>query len=336
MTSLPLASVITPCYNHEKYLDEYFEGLLSQTYTHVELIFLDDGSADGSWEKVMSYESRLKNKFSKVILERHENIGFLPEVASALERAAGEFFCLIGSDDTYLPTMLEEVVTYLLAHPEKGMVHGDTDYVYDDRIERQHWKSTGRQIPQGFVFEDLLKRNFVMMCSACFRTDLLRRHGNFKNYTDRNYVVEDYPLLLDLARHTEFGYIDKSLARYRVLSESMSHSKDPNKLLQFCKSIYRIKRDYIKKYGAADKYRLLANKGWFRSLYYVGYDLDMKETAFQGYKWLRKNYPEEYGNYWHRARALSMHNRFTWKVVKEIERRQVLHKTKKFLKLVPQ
>ncbi len=327
----PLVTIATSCYNHEKYLDEYFEGLLAQTYTNVELIFFDDGSTDESWKKVQSYESRLKNKFSKVILEHHSNIGFLPEVDLALSRATGEFFCLIGSDDSYLPTMIEEVSSYLVAHPEKGMVHGDTDYVYTDKIEQRHWKTIDKKIPEDFVFEDLLKDNFVMMCAAAFRTELLRRHCSFKEYIRRGYLMEDYPLLLDLAKHTQFGYIDKSLARYRVLPESMSHSKDPKKAFGFWESGYRIRLDYIKKYGAADGHRIRADRSYFGALYYVGYEKNVKEATLKGYQWLRKNYPEEFGTYWHQARVFSTGNPWLWEFIRKIEKRKIIYKTKKFL-----
>ena len=58
----PLVSVITPCYNGEKFLHRFLDSVLNQTYTNVEFIFINDGSFDKTEEIVFSYKERLKSK----------------------------------------------------------------------------------------------------------------------------------------------------------------------------------------------------------------------------------------------------------------------------------
>ena len=51
----PLVSIITPCYNGETYLSRFFESILNQTYSNLELIFVNDGSTDKTESVVQEY-----------------------------------------------------------------------------------------------------------------------------------------------------------------------------------------------------------------------------------------------------------------------------------------
>lgn len=331
MSDTPLVSIVTSCYNHEQFLDDYMAGLLSQTYSRLELILVDDGSSDESWEKIKSYEGRLRNKFERVIFERHENRGLIRELAFALKRATGEFFCITSSDDVYLPHMIEECVSYLLAHPDRGAVHGDTDYVYEDRVEESHWKSAGRRIPEGLIYEALLEDNFIMITAACFRTEWVRRHVDFNAYASRDYLLEDYAMCLDLAKLVPFGYIDKSLARYRVLAQSMSHTNDPGKGFRHWKSCFQIKLDSMAQGGATETLRTRIEGHFYKGLYRYGYDLCLKEDCWRGYRWLVETSPEEYKTHWHLLRALSTRHRFLWRFIKKIQETRVVYRIREWL-----
>ncbi len=59
MNSHPKISIITPCYNHEKYIAETIESVLSQGYPNLEYIVIDDGSTDKSWEIIQKYKDKL-------------------------------------------------------------------------------------------------------------------------------------------------------------------------------------------------------------------------------------------------------------------------------------
>ena len=53
-----LVSIITPCYNGEDYLPQFFESVLNQTYPNIELIFINDGSTDNTEKVALSYRDR--------------------------------------------------------------------------------------------------------------------------------------------------------------------------------------------------------------------------------------------------------------------------------------
>ncbi len=324
MTAQPLITVFTSCYNHEKYLDEYFQGLLAQTYQNVQLIIVDDSSSDQSWEKIRSYEEKVRAKFPSVIVERHENIGPIRELIRLLDRVEGEIFCLLQSDDYYLPEMLEEHVRYLQSEPEVGAVHGEVDYIYGRRIERRHWQTVGRPIPTGEIFQELLLDNFIMCCSFSCRTELFRKHVRLEDYLAKGYVAGDYAIFLDLAHHTKFGYIDKSVARYRVLPNSAIHSTDLQRAFEMEKNYQQIKLDYIEKYGASDKARDQAIEGKHQADFIYGFKMNQPEQCRRAYEWLMQNNPARYNALPFRVLALAVRNRYLWKVVSLLENRRVV------------
>ena len=82
-------------------------------------------------------------------------------------------------------------------------------------------------------------------------------------------------------------------------------------------------------------FKARTNLNHFKTLYNIGYEKNVKKATLEGYEWLREKYPKEYGSYWHQTRALSTFNKLTWKIVKGVEEKQILHKTKKLLKLIP-
>ena len=67
MKDKPSVTISTPCYNHKKYLPDYFESIISQTYKNIELIITDDISQDNSQKVIENYLPKLKNRFRKVI-----------------------------------------------------------------------------------------------------------------------------------------------------------------------------------------------------------------------------------------------------------------------------
>jgi glycosyltransferase involved in cell wall biosynthesis len=320
MNSQPLVSVLTPCFNHCEYLEDYFQSLLDQSYKNIELIIIDDASIDGSWEMILSFEKRLKLSFPRVFLQHNStNLGLIPTLDKLKQHINGEFVAILESDDYYKPGMLASCVDFLLRNPDIGAVHSDVDFLYPDRIDQDHWASLGRTIRQGEIFEHLLIDNFILTCTFCCRSDLFLEHADFNKYIQRGYLTADYPLFLDLARHTNFGYIDRSLAVYRVVRNSISHPDDLTRQLSWKEAYYRIKLDNILDYGASSSVRHRAEKQYHRTLLESGYYSFQPDKFIDAYRWLSLNYPGEFKRLPYRVRNIAMHSRLIWNFLRQIE-----------------
>lgn len=95
MIEPPLVSIIIPCYNAEKYLDETLQSIFLQSYLNIEVILVDDGSTDNS--------VAVAQKYSGVKIVRHEtNCGPCIAVDSGFAAATGEYAAMLAADDCYL------------------------------------------------------------------------------------------------------------------------------------------------------------------------------------------------------------------------------------------
>lgn len=103
---MELLSVIVPVYNVEKYLEECLDSILSSTYTDLEVIVVDDGSADRCPQICDLYEK----KDSRVKVIHQENKGLVGARNAGLDAATGKYVGFVDSDDMVSPIMFERLV----------------------------------------------------------------------------------------------------------------------------------------------------------------------------------------------------------------------------------
>ena len=124
MNRQPLVSMITYCYNGARFVGKYFDAILNQTYPNIELIFFNNGSEDSTGEIAESYRSKLEAKgIITKIIHYKENQCTCSLKQEGIRLAQGEYFFGCDSDDLIDPTYVEEMASYLINHPEKGIVY---------------------------------------------------------------------------------------------------------------------------------------------------------------------------------------------------------------------
>lgn len=125
MMSRPLVSVLMPAYNHERYVADAVESVLSQTYPEWELIVIDDASQDGTWEVLQSF------KDVRLRLKRHEvNQGAHATLNEALEMARGEYIAIINSDDVFATNRIDRMLAEARASGEREVfAFTDVDFI---------------------------------------------------------------------------------------------------------------------------------------------------------------------------------------------------------------
>ncbi|MBW3630215.1 MAG: oligosaccharide flippase family protein, partial [Gemmatimonadetes bacterium] len=111
--SRPLVSVVTPCFNAEPFVREAIESVLAQTYPRVEMIVLDDGSTDGSWEVIRSFGSSVTAlQQAKAGPARARNLG--------VAHARGDYVLFLDADDVIAPDTIEALVSTLEGNAHDG------------------------------------------------------------------------------------------------------------------------------------------------------------------------------------------------------------------------
>ena len=118
MKENPLVSVIIPVYNYDRYLAEAVESVLSQTYQHLEVIVVDDGSTDRSGEVAKSFADRGVRYCHQV----HSGIG--PTRNKGVELAQGDFIAFLDADDRWPEQKIERQQGAFESDPELEMCFG--------------------------------------------------------------------------------------------------------------------------------------------------------------------------------------------------------------------
>ncbi|MDR3243838.1 MAG: glycosyltransferase family 2 protein, partial [Elusimicrobiota bacterium] len=123
----PLVSVAIPVYNHEKYVSAVIDSIIAQTYGNIELLIIDDGSKDLSWEKVCQKREICIKRFKRIDFEKQENKGTCITLNKLLDKACGKYIYLIASDDLAKPNAIETFVIFLENNLQYAQVVGDNE-----------------------------------------------------------------------------------------------------------------------------------------------------------------------------------------------------------------
>ncbi|HRY21099.1 MAG TPA: glycosyltransferase family 2 protein, partial [Flexilinea sp.] len=125
----PFVSIVTPSFNQAEFLERTIQSVLSQDYPNLEYIIIDGGSTDGSVEIIRKYENRLAYWVSE------KDKGQTNAINKGFNRAKGEIFAWLNSDDIYEPGAIQAAVEALMSDPSLGFVYGDCNFIDShDRI----------------------------------------------------------------------------------------------------------------------------------------------------------------------------------------------------------
>lgn len=197
-----LVSIIIPCYKRVEYLPEAIESALSQTYSHLEVIVVDDGSPDNTGEVVARYPA--------VRYLRQANSGVAKARNFGLESSKGEYVQFLDADDRLTTASVESHLRCFAAQPEAGFVVGDIEWVAQDN---RYIGIGGWPLLKANHYEELLKVNHVANTIAVlFRRTVLQAVGGFEGFFS---PAEDYEILLRAARSFPSAHHAAIVAQYR-------------------------------------------------------------------------------------------------------------------------
>lgn len=126
----PLVSAVIIFLNAAPFIEEAIQSVLGQTYRRWELLLVDDGSTDASTQIARRYARQLPEQVRYFEHEGHRNLGKGASRNLGIRQALGDYVAFLDADDVWLPAKLEQQVRVLDAHPDAGMLYGNTKYWY--------------------------------------------------------------------------------------------------------------------------------------------------------------------------------------------------------------
>jgi len=254
---LPLVSIIIPCYQAEKTIERCLESMISQTYRPLEIIVVEDGSIDSSFDRICQtfqnwlYDPRAdKNplSFTFQIYRHGKNKGCYPSRNTGLRLAHGDLIAFQDADDISLPTRIEKQVLALLKEQVEVVCCQflrthlvDLSWDLDKLREDLEWSI--QQHPGKYCC-----RAKIGLVTTVFRKSFMKKLQNNSDHPDQ-YYSEKYkwgsdaeflmryftPKEIDYPRQTVMSYlnkVDKIANRYYQIKEILyvSHEMTENNL----------------------------------------------------------------------------------------------------------
>lgn len=216
-------SVIIPVYNVERYVKRCIYSLLNQTFTDFEALVVDDGSTDNSGvilDELQYEDVRLK-------IFHLSNSGVSSARNFAIERAEGDFFCFLDSDDTYEPEMLEMLLKEQETN-QTDLVVSSYSYCYEDSRQKQN-------VDCGF--EGVCNKNKAMwlmvqphgyrcyLVTKLFKKNLVKKCGAILSFRSKLRMMEDMVFVVEyVERCQSVSFINKSGYNYLMRANSAIHT----------------------------------------------------------------------------------------------------------------
>jgi glycosyltransferase involved in cell wall biosynthesis len=211
----PTVSVVIPTFNAVEYVGQAIGSALASRDVDLEVIVVDDGSDDGTWEALEGLDGRVRKvRQDRGGAYRARNLG--------AQLARGEWLAFLDADDEWSPDKLAEQLA--LADEHTALVYSDCENFGDvGRVKTRYSQSV--TLFEGDVFEPLLGRNFISLSSVMIRKTWFERLGGFE--VERR-GVQDWDLWLRCA--AEGGQVRlcrEPLTRYRLHAKQMTNDLGP-------------------------------------------------------------------------------------------------------------
>ena len=242
---MPEVSIITPCYNSARFIEDTIQSVLNQSFQDWEWIITDDCSSDQSVEIIKKYSD------PRIILIQAEKNGGAGHARNlSLEKARGRFITFLDADDYWEPQFLEEMVNF--------MKENKAELAYSNYARCD--ENLQPQLADFVADKPVTFSNLLKTCRLSLLSSMYDRQRVGKEYFPEGSKREDHVMWLNLLKKIPEGKpLAKTMAKYRMHPTSISRKKTDIMMDQ-----YLVYKDHM-------KYSTL------RSLYYTA------NWAFNGF-----------------------------------------------------
>ncbi len=247
----PKISIVIPCYNAERFIEETLLSVLNQDYSNFQCFVVDGQSDDSTLDILKKYEGRIR-----WISEKDK--GQSDAINKGLKMSDGDIVTYLNADDVYEPGCFQRVADFFAINPECHWAYGKCRIIDEKGMEIRKpitWYKNFWQ--RRYSYNRLLVTlNFIAQPAVFWRRELTEAIGLFD--VDEHLTM-DYDYWLRAGLRYQPGFIDEYLARFRLHPVSKSATS-------FVTSASAALRK-------ARKYAILQKRGYLIPLQYLSYFL---------------------------------------------------------------
>jgi len=216
-----MVSIIVPIYNVYEYIDDCVNSLVNQTYTDIEILLINDGSKDNSWDKCIEWSER--DRRIRIFTKKNEGLGFTRNFG--IDKSRGDYIMYVDSDDWVDITIVEKLMASLTQTGSDISVCDRYNYVSSTKC----YDVIRNEIPFDTKFidvdkcPDIIKNVRCVAWSKIYKKSLLIEN----NIRQPSCEWEDVITPVTLACAKRISYVNQPLYFYRIdRKSSISNSLD--------------------------------------------------------------------------------------------------------------
>jgi glycosyltransferase involved in cell wall biosynthesis len=278
----PLISVGMPAYNAEPFIGAAIESILGQTFRDWELIIVNDGSTDTTWDRIRSYRDRRIKCFSQ------DNSGPAVAYNRAFSESRGDYFALLNADDVCYPDRLE----YQLRSYRSGsrrVLFSSPDFIdAEGKPSSDEHFLTGRFRSDSYTRAQTLERfffhgNFLCTPTLFVEREVLIEAGPFNPAL---FNLNDFELWIRLVKKYALCPDPKPAIQYRIHSDNLSgpprKPADLRRAVRFHNENYLVMRNFFDGVPSA-----LFKEAFGHRLIRPTYETDLERECEQAFLYLK-------------------------------------------------
>lgn len=182
----PEVSVILTVYNRAQYLNRCIDSLLGQSYKNWELLAIDDGSEDNSFEVLKDYQVN----YPGIHIIRHKNMKLPLSRNKGIVTSIGKYITFLDSDDEYAEDHLLMRVNYLNNHPEVDLIRGGVDIIGNEYVRDKNNPLKLIHLSECTVGATFFGRRYVFIMLNGFRNLEYSEDSDFMERAEKCFHIE--------------------------------------------------------------------------------------------------------------------------------------------------
>lgn len=213
-TEQKLVSILLPIHNASKYLKSSLESLLSQSYHHIEIIAIDDGSTDASRKILRSFA---KNDKRLKIQKNKKRYGLAVCLNRAVKQAKGQFLAFMDADDTSQTDRIAKQLEYLTANPKVAACGTQCQFVnpITSQITQSAFPTDHDSIAKTIFAGITMQPETVMINKALLPKDLLKFSGTSYRFLPKERRIIYAEAFTKILSYGQFHNLDELLYTHK-------------------------------------------------------------------------------------------------------------------------
>lgn len=256
-------SIVTPCYNGEAYIKNYMKSVLQLEYDNIQLIIVDDGSTDNSYEELKKYKNEMQQHNIEFILLHKENGGQPSAINCGVKYATGKYLVWPDIDDNMHYDFLKCKVEYMETHPEIDFLLSKSAIVPLNNPQKIY----GYTWPEKITDSKELFYRVVNDRKCWFEPGAyMARLSSFDKFIPNRHIYDECgrwsgpqtQITMPFFYYGKVGYLDKCLYDYYI-HDKQDHNKykDKDKLKQKSIEVKKMLTATVKSLHTSEEEKIL-------------------------------------------------------------------------------